>query len=115
MLLFYSVAQFTAYLGDLFFDAFFDFLDWLKVNDFSGSRCRKHNLDEAPASFTADKIPVVLGASKLTSLLYDERGFHLKNRKTGQISAASSKSLRRFTRRGMKGLRSESLKISRLN
>lgn len=106
-------STFVAHIDGVLFEAIFGFIEWLKINDFAGTRRRKRYLAEAPASFKADQIPVVLGADKHATLLYDERGFYLKNRDTGKTSSATRRTLRRFSRRGMKGVRSQSLKLTR--
>ncbi len=94
-------------------DSYFGMREWLHINDFSGTKRRKRYLTEAPDSFKSDGIPVVLDASKDTMLLYAEHGFLLKNRVTQKTGSVSPKDLRRFARRGMKGLRRQSLKLSR--
>lgn len=46
---YFFLASFPAHGGG----AFFRFFKWLKVNDFSGTRRRKRDLDEAPFAFPA--------------------------------------------------------------
>ena len=110
---FFFVTSFFAHFGDVFFEAFFGFFEWLKKNDFSGTQRRKRYLAEAPTSFEADQIPVVLGADQFATLVYDTRGSSLKNRTTGKTSLATPRTLRRFSRRGMKGVRTASFKLAR--
>lgn len=100
-------------LSEVVVDAYFGIREWLHLNDFSGTKRRKRYLAEAPDSFKSDGIRVVLDASKDTMLLYDEHGFTLKNRVTKKTGSVLPKDLRRFARRGMKGLRLQSLKLSR--
>ncbi|MDB2673427.1 hypothetical protein N9Y81_00585 [Akkermansiaceae bacterium] len=103
--------HFTSFFGDLFVDAFFGLRDWLKINDFSGARRRKRYLDEAPVSFANDGVPVVLDSTDDTILLFDENGFTLRNRTTKKFVVISQKDLRRFARRGMKGLLRPSIQL----
>lgn len=110
---FLFLASLAAHFGDVFLDALLGFLDWLKVNDFSGTRRRMKLVEEAPGSFESDGLPVVLGADDYATLLYREGGFLLQNRTTKDTLPVSRRGLWRFTRRGMKGLRSQSLKLVR--
>lgn len=84
-----------------------------EVNDFSGTRRRRKLVEEAPGSFESDGLPVVLGSDDYATLLYREGGFLLQNRTTRDTLPVSRRGLWRFTRRGMKGLRSQSLKLVR--
>ena len=56
--------HFTSYFSDLLIDAFFGFREWLNINDFSEAKRRKRYLAEAPYSFEADGVPVVLEAKR---------------------------------------------------
>lgn len=97
-----------AFAADVLLDTIFGFLEWLKVNDFSGTRRRRQSLQNAPAAYASDHVPVVLAADRDTTLLYDDRGLVLRCRTSKRALPVTPRMARRFVRRGMKGLRSAS-------
>jgi len=101
-----------ALASDVLLDALFGFLEWLKVNDFSGARRRRQSLQDAPDSYASDHLPVVLAADQGTSLLYDDRGLVLRCRTSKRALPVTPRMARRFARRGMKGLKSASRQLT---